>query len=496
MKTYLAVYLGSLLLAVVLTPIVIFLARALKIYDNPNARKVHAAAIPRIGGVAVFFSAIVLVIITLFLDNSIGQSFREMQAKIVTLLAAGTFIFLVGLVDDLRPIRARYKLAAQIIAALAVCMSGIHIDFFRVDNLFTLNFGWFAFPITIFWIVAITNAVNLIDGLDGLAAGISAITCAVMAVFAINQSQPLMAVLMLGLLGSLSGFLFFNFNPARVFMGDSGSMFLGFTMASASVICATKSGTILALALPALALGLPIFDTIFSMLRRYLNRRAITSADRGHLHHILLDMGFGHRHVVILMYAMTAVAAGLGMVMMLVRGAEIVAVFFCVILLLIVTFRVTGAFRIHSTIAALKRNFGISQQSRQEVARFEEIELHFRAVKTFGQWWQTVCLAADKMDFISGSLHLTKRDGTVQTFVWRGSDEKVDLRDVFKMTLPVRDRRIDSALELKIEVRANGSLESAARRGTLFTRLIEGYSIASLPQQTKSIPKTEVLVEE
>ncbi|MCX5638643.1 MAG: MraY family glycosyltransferase, partial [Planctomycetota bacterium] len=298
MKTYLFTYLCSTLLALVITPIAICIAHAFGIYDKPDVRKVHVSAVPRIGGVAIFLSATILTITALFLDNSIGEAFRRVQTQVATLLAAGTFIFLVGLIDDLRGMRVRYKLLAQVCAAVAVCIAGIRIDLLNIANLFTLHFGWLSYVITIFWIVSITNAVNLIDGLDGLAAGISAVVCIVIAIFAFEIGRPLMVVLMLALLGSLCGFLFFNFNPARIFMGDCGSMFLGFVLASSSVLCATKSRTIIALALPTLALGLPIFDTIFTMLRRYLNRWGIMSPDRGHLHHILLDMGLRHHHVV------------------------------------------------------------------------------------------------------------------------------------------------------------------------------------------------------
>jgi len=481
MKTYLLVYLGSLLLALLTTPIVICVARILKIYDSSDVRKVHTSAIPRIGGVAIFLSATVLLIAVLFLDNNIGKAFRSIQVQVVTLLGSGTFIFLTGLIDDLRGIRARHKLLAQVAAGVALCLVGVRIDSLNVANLFTIHLSWLSFPVTVFWIVAITNALNLIDGLDGLAAGISAITCAVIAVFSFSSGQPLMVVLMLALLGSISGFLFFNFNPARIFMGDCGSMFLGFVIASSSVMCATKSRTIIALALPTLALGLPIFDTIFTIIRRYLERRGIMSPDRSHLHHILLDMGLRHRHVVIVMYALTALAAGLGMFMMLTRAAGTVVIFFCVLLLLVLVFRAVGAVGVKEMIAGLRRKHTISCQRKQEIECFEKVELYFRRAKLFDQWWQAVCFAADKMDFVKGSLPLTNRDGTSRILAWERKGEHIGAHDIVKIILPVRDRRAGSPLRLEIDVHVNGSLESASRRGALFTRLIEEYSIANLP---------------
>ncbi len=489
MKTYLAVYFGALLLAVIITPVIIYIANLLKIYDNPDIRKVHAQAVPRIGGAAIFLSSVALVITTLFLDNKIGQAFRSVQLQITSLLATSAFIFLVGLLDDLYGIRARHKLMAQVIAAAVLCLAGIKIDSLNFANLFTLRFGWFAFPITIFWIVAITNAVNLIDGLDGLAAGISAVACAVIAIFAIDRGQILMAVLMLALLGGLSGFLFFNFNPARIFMGDCGSMFLGFVLAAASVRCTIKSGTIVGLALPTLALGLPIFDTFFSILRRYLSRRGIMSPDRSHLHHKLLDMGLRHRHAVIIMYALTISAAGLGMFMMLTQGVGAIAIFLSVLLLLALVFRAFGAVRLRETIATWKRKHVVSHQVKHEMEEFETIELYFHQAKVFDQWWYAVCFAADKMGFIKGRLPIVNRDGTERILSWHKSpvDSDVDSLDIVTMSLPVRDRRASSPLKLDVEVHTNGSVESVGRRLALFGRLIEDYGIVHLPGKIKQV---------
>lgn len=487
MKTYFFTYLCSTVLAFVITPIVIYIAHVLRIYDNPDARKVHVSAIPRIGGVAIFFSATSLAIAVMFLDNSIGEAFRSVHAQVLTLLGAGTFIFLVGLIDDLRGISGRYKLLAQTAAAAAMCIAGVRIETLSVANLFTLHFGLLSFVITIFWIVSITNAVNLIDGLDGLAAGISAVVCMVIAVFAFDIGHPVMVVLMLALLGSLSGFLFFNFNPARIFMGDCGSMFLGFVLASSSVLCTTKSRTIIALALPTLALGLPIFDTLFSIVRRYLNRRGIMSPDRGHLHHVLLDMGLRHRHVVIIMYMMTALAAGLGMFMMLTREVGTVAIFFCVLLLLVLVFRVVGAIRLRDMIEGLRQKKTISQNTKQEIEYFERAELHFQQAKTFDQWWQAVCLATDTMGFVRSSLPLTNRDGTKRILVWEKTADNGETDNVVKMTFPVIDRRYGSRLNLETHIHTNGSLESAGRRATLFARLIEEHGIANLPDKTSML---------
>jgi UDP-GlcNAc:undecaprenyl-phosphate GlcNAc-1-phosphate transferase len=259
------------------------------------------------------------------------------------MFGSATLIFFIGLADDLRGMPARIKFLAELFGAALLCLVDVQISSVGITESWTLHLGSFGCILTILWIVGITNAVNLSDGLDGLAAGISAITCGVIAIFAIKSGSIIMAVLMLALLGSLSGFLFFNFNPAKVFMGDCGSLFLGFTIASTSVMCATKSTALVGLALPALALGIPIFDTLFSMLRRFLERRGMFSPDRGHFHHRLIDLGLHQKQVVIIIYAITLLSAGLGMFMMITHSSGSIIIFAC-ILILIMQFTCTKRF--------------------------------------------------------------------------------------------------------------------------------------------------------
>jgi UDP-GlcNAc:undecaprenyl-phosphate GlcNAc-1-phosphate transferase len=374
---------------------------------------------------------------------------------------------------------------AQIAAAGLMCLAGARIESLNFANLFTLRFGLFSFPLTILWIISITNAVNLIDGLDGLAAGICAIACTVIAVFALVCGDLVLAVMMLALTGSLSGFLFFNFNPARIFMGDCGSTFLGFMLGSTSVMCAMESGTIVALALPAVVLGLPIFDTAFSMLRRYLNRWAITSPDRGHLHHRLLDMGLRHRHVVIIMYAVTALAAGMGMFMMVTRGSGTLIIFFCVLLLLLLAFRAVGAVRLRETIAKIKYNKAISRETAEDTHLFQEIHLAFRRTVSFRQWWQMVSDTAEKEGLSELCLTVTAKSWREHKFTWRSNNHEKDQSEVVTVKLPINRRRFGLAMEIEAKMPVNGLLESTGRRIMLFGRLIDEYRDTAQPNKTQ-----------
>jgi len=496
MKTYLAVYLGSFLLAVLFTPAVIWVAHRLRLYDGHSIRKVHKHTIPRIGGAAIFLSTMVLVAVIPFINNNVGKAFGEIRTQLFALLGAGAFVFLIGLIDDVRGLRVRHKLPAQVAAATVLCLAGVRIESIDIAGIYALNLGWLSFPATILWIVAVTNAMNLIDGLDGLAAGIAAIACGTIAVFSIFGGQIIMAVIMLAVLGSLCGFLIFNFNPARIFMGDCGSMFLGFVLAGVSVICSVKSGTVVALALAVLALGVPIFDMAFTMLRRYLQGRHIMSPDRSHLHHLLLDLGLRQRHVVVSMYIVTAMAAGAGLLMMLSHGAGAILIFICSIMLQILVFRLVGAVNLRQALGQLRQKYASERQRNHEVESYEKVELHFRQAKTFETWWHAVCFAAEQMDFSRVKLPLTNRDGSRRNLVWQKDNANIGPEELVEVTVPVRDRREGKPLQLNVGIAANNSLESAGHRTVLLTRLMERYGPSNLSRKGRNTLSENEIVDE
>jgi UDP-GlcNAc:undecaprenyl-phosphate GlcNAc-1-phosphate transferase len=477
MKTFLCVYLGSALLATIMTPIVIMLARRIKAVDCPGVRTVHTRPIPRIGGLAIFLSTMFLIIIVLFLNNSIGKAFRDMQLQLITLFCSATFIFMIGLIDDLRGLPARFKFLAELLAAGSLCLVDVHISSIAITERWTIQFGFLGYLITILWIVGITNAVNLSDGLDGLAAGISAIACGVNAIFAVYCGNVIMAVIMLAMLGSISGFLFFNFNPAKIFMGDCGSLFLGYTIASSSVLCSMKSSALVGIALPILALGIPIFDTLFSMLRRFLERRSLFAPDRRHFHHILIDMGIKQCHVVVTIYIMTLLFTGLGMFMIVTRDKHSFVIFACILILIFLLFNVVGSVRLRETILGLQKKYEIASRSKQEQMKFEDAQLHFRNAHTFDQWWAAACKAAERLDFAWLSLKFEDQDGITRTEVWRMPDVKPDLSRLVIMTVSLTDNDDKKSHEFEIAISVNGSYESAGHRATLFNRLIDEHAI-------------------
>lgn len=292
---YIAVIL-CFLLSLVFTPLVKKLAFRIGAVDHPNERKVHQRVMPRLGGLSIFLSFLIGFMI--FLPDT-------MTAWPV--LIGAILITATGVLDDLFELTPKAKLAGQLLAAGVTVLGGIKLEFVTMP--FTderIEFGYLAIPITIIWIVAITNAINLIDGLDGLAAGVTAIALLTISGLAVTMGNPLLALIGFMIFGSTLGFLVFNFYPAKIFMGDTGALFLGYMISVLSIMGLFKNVAIFSLIVPIIILGVPILDTVFAIIRRIVQKKPISAPDKFHLHHCLLRLGFTHRQTVILIYAMSA----------------------------------------------------------------------------------------------------------------------------------------------------------------------------------------------
>ncbi len=300
----------SVLISFISTPIIKRFAFYIKALDIPkDTRKIHKKPIPLLGGVAIYLS---FIITTILKEGALTRS----QTGIVI---GATIIVIGGLIDDLKDLRPLIKLLFQIAAASVLVIFGVEIV--RITNPVPmggayLNLGILLVPLTIFWVVGITNALNLIDGVDGLAAGVAGICSVTIFIIALLNGRHEAALLTAILSGSIFGFLPYNFNPASIFMGDTGAQLLGFLLAAISLEGTIKSATTFAIAVPILAFGLPIYDTLFAMIRRKVNGKPIMQADRGHLHHRLLDMGLNQKQVVLIMYLISAVLGGISIIAM------------------------------------------------------------------------------------------------------------------------------------------------------------------------------------
>lgn len=315
--TYTLLFLLAALWSLALTPVARLLAMRIGAIDFPDPRRVHREATPRLGGLALWGSVVLTFVTVAIFDGGAVEALSRFGRHLGPLALGATIVIGLGIADDLRSLSPGAKLMLQLVAASIVVGSG-----FVVGNVLGVDLGWLGVPLTLLWVVGVTNAVNLIDGLDGLAAGVGLIVSLTIFAVSVSSGRPGEAMVLVTLAGALAGFLRYNFHPARIFLGDSGSLFLGFVLAVVSIVGSSKPETAVAFAVPILALGLPIADTLLALLRRvlraihvvrsdpegehyeflFLGKAAVFTADRDHIHHRLLGLGISHRRTVLVLY--------------------------------------------------------------------------------------------------------------------------------------------------------------------------------------------------
>ncbi len=315
--------LAALVVSFLATPVVKNFAYKVGAVDVPkDERRMHKVPIPRLGGLAIFIG---------FLFSILVCGAVPGHGQMQSILLGSVIIVVLGVVDDIMALPAMLKFVVQITAALIPALNGVVIQAFSNPNIFSHNLYWvlgpLSIPFTVLWIVAITNAVNLIDGLDGLANGVSAISATTMLVIALLASEAEVAVVMAALVGACVGFMPYNLNPAKMFMGDTGATFLGYILATMSIQGLFKFYAVISFAVPFLILGLPIFDTAFAFIRRLAHGQSPMHADRGHIHHRLIDMGLNQKQAVATLYVISAIL-GLSAVVLTTGGEQKAMLFF------------------------------------------------------------------------------------------------------------------------------------------------------------------------
>jgi UDP-GlcNAc:undecaprenyl-phosphate GlcNAc-1-phosphate transferase len=322
MTPYLALLLAGTLLGLMLTPVVTSASLALGLVDAPGGRKVHSTAVPRIGGVAIVLAATLALLLVVWALPMVGiatPDFRPLRP----ILAGAALVFAIGLFDDFASLPAGPKLVVQTVAAVLAMASGLLIERLTLGGS-TLELGVLSYPITLMWIIGLTNAFNLIDGIDGLAAGIAVIAGATCGAILIARGHSAEAMVLAALVGAALGFLVFNFAPASIFLGDGGSLVFGFVLATTAITGWQKGATALAAGVPLLIFALPIADAASALLRRAARRPAagisvgallqqIAEPDRQHIHHRLMALGWSTRRVVVLLYVVTLVLSVLAL---------------------------------------------------------------------------------------------------------------------------------------------------------------------------------------
>ena len=305
--------LTALVVSFLLTPAVKSFAYKVGAVDVPkDGRRMHNHPIPRMGGLAIFFGFLLSTLV-----------FLPLTRPLRGMLMGAVIIVILGIFDDIYALGAKLKLAVQICAALVAVYHGVVIEILTNPNVFSdapyWSLGWMKYPVTVLWIVGVTNAVNLIDGLDGLASGVSTISAMTMLVIAILVSEQQVAIVMAALAGACLGFMPYNKNPAKMFMGDTGSTFLGYILATYSIQGLFKYYAIVSFAVPFLVLGLPIFDTAFAIVRRVARGQSPMTPDRGHIHHRMMDMGLNQKQTVAALYVVSSLL-GLSAVVLTTSG--------------------------------------------------------------------------------------------------------------------------------------------------------------------------------
>ena len=311
----------ALVISFLMTPVVKTFAYKVGAIDVPkDGRRMHKVPIPRLGGLAIFIGFMVSILL-----------FVPITSEMKSILLGAVIIVVLGVVDDIMALPAMLKFVVQIVAAAIPATHSVTILAFSNPNIFSDNLYWvlggLSVPFTILWIVAITNSVNLIDGLDGLANGVSAISATTMLVIALLASEAQVAIVMAALVGACVGFMPYNLNPAKMFMGDTGATFLGFILATMSIQGLFKYYAVISFVVPFLILGLPIFDTAFAFIRRIAHGQSPMHADRSHIHHRLIDMGLSQKQAVATLYVISAIL-GLSAVVLTTGGEEKAMLFF------------------------------------------------------------------------------------------------------------------------------------------------------------------------
>jgi UDP-GlcNAc:undecaprenyl-phosphate GlcNAc-1-phosphate transferase len=360
----------ALIVTAGLTPIVRHFALAAGAVDEPTARRVHSKRVPRLGGVAIVLGFSAPLLALYILKTDVGRTIAFRSPKLLAGLFAGAVIMaILGFVDDVVGVGAKRKLFVQVIAASIAFACGLRIDSFALPMIGELSLGWLAFPATVLWIATVANALNLIDGLDGLAAGVAFFGCVTNFVVALMSHNLMICLFSASLAGAILGFLIYNFNPATIFMGDSGSLFLGYILATMSLLGSSsqKSPTAIAILVPLIALGLPLMDMLLAMARRILERRSIFSADRGHLHHRLLDLGLTHRRAVLVLYGLSLLFTAIALVVYLGRSWQIGISLITLTLTLVGVVRFTRYFTVALARREARSKDPLTQALRQAV---------------------------------------------------------------------------------------------------------------------------------
>lgn len=477
MTTIILIFLLSLMLSLLLTPLMITIAWKYHLVDPPSERKVHARALPRIGGIAIYLTFFLSYAAILFCSEEALELLMASHRRIIYLTLGATLAFALGLADDLWKLSPRLKLMIQIISASVAYMGGIKIYVLILPGIKNWYMGYCAFPVTVLWFVLVINAMNLIDGLDGLAAGVTLFASLVLLIFCVNTERFLVATALAALGGTSLGFLRYNFNPASIFMGDSGSYFLGYMLAALSIMGSMKSQTTAAILVPFIAMGLPLMDTILAPIRRFILGQRIFDPDRDHLHHRLLNLGLTHRYTVLILYGVTILMGMLSIVIVHTRDDR-AALFLILFGIAVFTgvrklgyFDYVAADKVYEWFRDVSDEAGISRDRRN----FLSLQVEITRSGDINALWISTCIALRMLKFDMAEMYLINRGNSypekmppARTWTRDGFDTRTDFCEecVMKLELPLLDAEntVYGSLWLVKDLRRDGISHYTLRR--------------------------------
>jgi len=390
----------SAILAMLFVPLMRPLSFKVGALDRGKGRRVHKGIVPRLGGIGIFLAF--LIPFAFFLTRGVWGEFHE---KMVGILIASTVVMLMGAYDDIRGATIRNKLIAEAVAALIIYAWGISITV--ITNPFggSIALGWLSLPLTVLWIIIVTNAINLIDGLDGLAAGTGVFICA--AFFLLPGTDFHLQLTYVILAGALLGFLRYNFPPASIFMGDSGSLFLGFFLGATSVLSSRKATAVVTIMIPIMAFSLPLMDMFYAVLRRYYRGLPLGEADKEHIHHKLLERGFSKRKVLFLLYAVNISLLLLVLFIVTQQTRIDFLVIFFLVILSIVGLRFLGYIEFLPTVKEMMKNYEIGRKQKYFKYVIRRFRRNASASTSFDDLWSHLDTLMKEYNFSSAEINLT-----------------------------------------------------------------------------------------
>ncbi|MDP2895526.1 MAG: MraY family glycosyltransferase [bacterium] len=401
-KTYLFFFLSAFAGCLFLTPWVRKLALRLNIVDDPGVRKRHERAMPTLGGLSIFLVFMLLVGSCLVFENRVTVKFLEKGRLVAGILVCGLIAVLLGIYDDVKGADAKKKFSVQIAAAMLAFALGFRIEGVSLGPLGSVNMGAFSFLFTLLWIVGITNAVNIIDGIDGLAAGVALFVCIGNFVVSLVLGNVVMSVISAILAGALLGFLRYNFPPAKIFLGNTGSLFLGMVLALVSLISAQKSSTMVMMLIPIAVLGLPILDTSLAILRRSLLGRPVFVSDKGHIHHALLRLGMKQKRAVMILYGFCLLLLGFAALVVLEKSTVAAVWLGALGLVFLVGMRVLG----YLNYEKIRKSLCNRWRFRAKNAFCRYLLLKMSKVQTVDGLWELLTQAAREFEIDDMELSL------------------------------------------------------------------------------------------